>query len=93
VEITCEPKEQWAVKKAEIVQVADPDTREGEPSEGLNTLGAAKPLPDNRARHPLAMIRERKGGRLELFQITFFDLQHRVALTADQKTAQRHFFW
>jgi hypothetical protein len=93
VEITCEPKEQWAIKKAEIVQVADPDTPDGEAGDELNTLGAAKPLPENRARHPLAMIRERKSGRLDLFQITFFDLQHRVALTADQKTAQRHFFW
>ena len=93
VEVTCDPKEQWAVKKAEIVQVADPDTPGGEPGERLNTLGAAKPLPDNRARHPLAMMREREGGRLEIFQITYFDLQHRVALAADQQTAQRHFFW
>ncbi len=39
------------------------------------------------------MLRERKDGKLDLYQITFFDLQHRPALSPDRKTATRHFFW
>lgn len=93
-EITCKPGERWIVEKVEIVQVADPDTNDGGPLEGLpNATGGSLPLSGNRARHPLAMLRLRKSGRLDLYQVTFFDLQHRVKLAPDQKTAVRHFFW
>lgn len=92
-EITCDPKQDWAVLKVEIVQVADPDTPDGSPGRHANASGAAVPLPGNRARQPLAMLRRQKGGRLDVHDITFFDLQHRVHLSADGKGAGRHFFW
>jgi hypothetical protein len=91
-EITCR-EEDWSVETVEIVQVADPNTEDGEPGELHNGTGGAVALPGRRARHPLAMLRERDNGRLDLFQITFFDLQHRAALIADSKGATRHFFW
>jgi len=91
-EVTCEPKD-WSIKTIEIVQVADPDSEDGSPSDFPHMGGAAKALEGNRARHPLARLRAREGGRIELFQITFFDLQHRVALAADGRTAARHFFY
>ena len=75
------------------LQVADPNTPDGEASESHGGSGGAVALPGGRARHPLAMLRERKDGKLDLFQITFFDLQHRVALGTDYKSATRHFFW
>ena len=76
-----------------MVQVADPNTDDGEPGEGTGGNGGAFPLPGRRARYPLAMLRERKDKKLDLYQITFFDLQHRPALGTDRKTAARHFFW
>ena len=36
---------------------------------------------------------EREDKKLDLYQITFFDLQHRPALSPNRKTATRHFFW
>lgn len=93
-EVFCDPKERFRITKIEIVQVADPDTETGGPAPGLpNASGGAVALKDGRARHPLAMLRLRESGRLDLFQVTYFDLQHRVKLAADQKTASRHFFW
>lgn len=92
VEVTCREKD-WSVEKVEVVQVADPNTEDGGPGEGDRGSGGATALPGRRARHPLAMLRQRKDGRLDLFQITFFDLQHRPALAPDRKTATRHFFW
>ena len=92
VEVTCREKD-WSVEEIEVVQVADPNTPDGEPGESPGGSGGAVALPGRRARHPLAMLRERKDGRLDLFQITFFDLQHRPALAPDRKNAARHFFW
>ena len=92
IEVMCREKD-WSVEKIEVVQVADPNTDDGEPGESPGGSGGAVTLPGRRARHPLAMLRERKDGRLDLFQITFFDLQHRPALASDRKTATRHFFW
>lgn len=92
VEVTCREKD-WSVEKVEVVQVADPNTPDGEPSDSHSGEGGAVALPDRRARHPLAMLRQRKDGKLDVFQITFFDLQHRPALAVDRKTATRHFFW
>ena len=90
--MTCREKD-WSVEKVEVVQVADPNTPDGELGDSPGGNGGAVALPGRRARHPLAMLRERKDGRLDLFQITFFDLQHRAALGADRKSAARHFFW
>ncbi len=93
-ECTFKPADAWSVAKVEIVQVADPDTADGAPLVGLpNATGGSLPLPGNRARHPLAMLRLRASGQLEVFQIAHFDLTHRVKLTADGVTAARHFFY
>ena len=95
-EATFDPAKSWAVVKVEIVQVGDPDTDDGSalPAGQLaNAAGGASPLSGNRARHPLAMLRQRTSGQLDVYQVTCFDLQHRVALAKDQKTATRHFFW
>lgn len=96
VEVTCNPKTDFAIVKAEIVQVADPDTEDGGPrkkDQPMNTTGAAVALKGHRARHALAMLRLRKSGRLDVHQITCFDLAHRVDLAEDRKTAARHFFY
>lgn len=92
VEVTCREKD-WSVEKTEVVQVADPNSDDGGAGEGSGGSGGAVALAGRRARHPLAMLRQRKDGKLDLFQITFFDLQHRPALAADRKSAARHFFW
>lgn len=92
VEVTCREKD-WSVEKAEVVQVADPSTDDGEPGEGYAGSTGSVALPGRRTRYPLAMLRERKDGKLDLYQITFFDLQHGPALAADGKRATRHFFW
>ena len=91
-EVTCREKD-WSVEKVEVVQVADPNTDAGEASGSHGGSGGSVALPGRRARYPLAMLRERKDKRLDLYQITFFDLQHRPALGTDRKTAARHFFW
>ena len=92
VEVTCREKD-WSVEKVEVVQVADPNTNDGEASDSHGGSGGAVALPGRRARYPLAMLRERKDKKLDLYQITFFDLQHRPALNTDRKSAARHFFW
>lgn len=92
VEVTCREKD-WSVEKVEIVQVADPNTEDGEAGEGHSGSTASVALPGRRTRYPLTMLRERKDKKLDLYQITFFDLQHRAALGTDRKTATRHFFW
>lgn len=43
------------------------------------------------ARHPLAMLRKNPGSDLALFQIEYFNLQHRAELR--ESGAARHFFW
>lgn len=91
-EVTCDPENKYAVTKVEIVQVADPDTHDGGPGKGINAIGGAKPLTGNRARAPLAMLRQRKGGGVDVYQIARFDLQMRIAFSAD-KTPQRFFFF
>ena len=91
VEVTCREKD-WSVEKVEVVQVADPNTDDGEAGEGHGSTGSVALL-GRRARYPLAMLRERKDKKLDLYQITFFDLQHRAALGTDRKSATRHFFW
>ena len=92
IEATCREKD-WSVETAEVIQVADPNTDDGAPGDGNGGTGGAAARPGRRARYPLAMLRQRKDGKLDLYQITFFDLQHRAALGADRTTATRHFFW
>lgn len=91
-EVTCDPEKQWGIVKVEIVQVANPDTADGSASDRINAVGGAAPLPGNRARHPIAMVREREDGRVDVFQIAFFDLHHRIAFGSD-RLPQRHFFY
>lgn len=93
-EVALDPKNEWSVVKVEVVQVADPDTEDGGPAKGLpNASGGSLVISGHRARHPLAMLRLRKSGRLDVFQVTCFDLQARAKLAADGKTATRVFFW
>ncbi|MEA3212296.1 MAG: hypothetical protein QOE70_5353 [Chthoniobacter sp.] len=97
-EITCadlgkKDRTPWSVTKVEIVQVADPDTDNGEAGSMLNASGGARPLSDFRARWPVAMIQEYSEGSRELFQIVYFNLTHRVGLKADGVSAARHFFF
>jgi len=93
-ECTFDPAQAWRVAQVEIVQVADCDTDDGSPSPGLpNTSGGALPLTGGRARYPLAMLRERKSGALDVFQIAFISCSHRVKFAADQTTPSRHFFY
>lgn len=91
-EVTCDPAKQWGIVKVEIVQVADPDTNDGAAGTGINAIGGAKPLTGSRARAPLAMLRKRSGGGVDVFQIAYFDLQMRIAFAADN-TPQRFFFF
>jgi hypothetical protein len=93
-EVTYLPDKLWAVGTFEIVQVADPDSATGDPLDGLpNATGGSLPLPGNRARHPLALLVKRDGGTLDVFQVSFFDLQTRTQFKADGVTPSRHFFW
>ena len=92
-EVTCDPAHDFAVTACEIVQVADPDTDDGKPGRRLNATGGAFALSKNRARWPLAMLQRRANGLVEVFQVTFFDLTHRVKLAANGRRAARHFFW
>lgn len=92
--LTGQPKrEAWSVLKVEIVQVADPDSENGEFTGALNTTGAALPLTNNRARWPIAWIERRGNGSIDVFPIVHFPLIHRVALRSDGVTPARHFFY
>ena len=90
-EVTCDPAKEWGVVSVEMVQVADPDTDDGLPGTGYNAIGGAKPLSGNRARHPVAMLRRRADGSVDVFDQEYFNLQMRIAFAAD-KTPQRFFF-
>lgn len=89
-------KNGWAVKSVEMVQVKDPN----DGSRLAAGVGGAAPLMSkgadgkqvNTARWPVAMLRVRKGGAMDVFQVVYFPLQHGVALREDG-TIQRHFFW
>jgi hypothetical protein len=96
-EVTVDPEKEWGIAGVEMVQVADPDTDDGLPGRGINAIGGAKPLASERgagtrARHPVAMLRRRADGSLEVFEIAFFDLQMRIAFATDH-TPQRYFFY
>jgi hypothetical protein len=59
------------------------------------TAGGMPNLPGYRARAPLAMLRRRAAGNLELFQIAYHDMGHLVKLTGTDRTIDkaRHFFY
>lgn len=82
----------WAVLKAEMVQVADPDAEDPAKPGSPFKVGGARPLLRFRARWPIAMLQQ-DGDSFDLFQITHFNLTHRVALKADGVSAARHFFY
>ena len=92
LEVTCGKK--WEVLTVEPVQVADPDTEDGksgfasEAAGGKFNRGGIPGLKNRRCRIPIAQLWQRTDGRLEVFQIEFFPLQHRVDLRGD---AARHF--
>ena len=44
-----------------------------------------------KARHPIAMLRQKKNGEMSCFQVEYFNLQHRADGTTGKPA--RHFFW
>lgn len=95
IEITCGPK--WEIKTAEMVQVAYFDSETGEEpppgSGGPSSIGGIPGLTKRRVRYPIAMLRLRKSGRLDLFQIVFFNVAYRAKPRDDKTDIARHFFW
>jgi len=91
-EVTVDPTKFFEVTKVEMVQCANPDTDDGKVGEP-NRQGGARPLSGFRARHPVAMLRERADGRIDLYQIAFFDVQHRVQQQEGATRILRHFFY
>jgi len=96
LEITC--NEKWQIVSATIVQVAD-FCSDATASQGIGTasenlLAAGFPsLTNKRTRYPLAKLIKQSNGGVYLFQIAYFNLQHR-AYSRDQKgLVVRHFFW
>lgn len=98
VEVTFDA--QWGVQSAIIVQVANLDTDTGDVPKtaigywggGTLTLPRLSKTTGPRARWPLAMLRRRDTGSLDLFQVTHFSLQHRVSIKPGE-TRGRHFFF
>ena len=82
----------WAILKAEMVQVADPDEEDPSTSGKPFKIGGARPLTKFRARWPIAMLQQNEAG-IDLFQIAHFNLTHRVGFRADGINAARHFFF
>jgi phosphodiesterase/alkaline phosphatase D-like protein len=96
-EVTCS-KQDWSVLTAEIVQVAALDTENGiAPKTGTGKsvfAGGFPNLKGRRARFPIARI-GRIDGQLQLWQIAYFDVQHRVKTNSKDPNADegRHFFY
>ncbi len=55
-------------------------------------VGELKTDDPTKGLHPIAMLRRSKTGDLSLFQIEFFNLQHKAAVPTNGNAA-RHFFW
>ena len=95
VEITCGKK--WEITTMEMVQVAYFDSESGEePPEGSggpSSIGGIPGISGRRVRYPLAMLRQRSTGQLDLFQIVFFNIVHRAQPRDDAADVARHFFW
>ena len=99
VEFACDEK--WKIKPEtlKVTQVADWTTESGKPDEKNADAsmisvpaGGVPGLSGRRTRWPLAMLRRRTSGRIDVYQITMAPLQHRAHPRADTDTA-RHFFW
>ena len=94
-EITCDDK--WKIKTMEMVQVAYFDSENGEdPPEGSggpSAIGGIPGLSGRRVRYPIAMLRQRSTGQIDLFQIVFFNVVHRAQPKDATTDIARHFFW
>lgn len=96
-EVTCSLKD-WSVQTVEVVQVAALDTEDGiAPKAGTGKsvfAGGFPNLKGRRARFPIARI-ARVNSRVVLWQIAYFDVQHRIKTNAKSPTADegRHFFY
>ena len=95
VEITCDGK--WKIKTMEMVQVAYFDSENGEdppPGSGESSaIGGIPGISGRRVRYPLAMLRQRSTGQLDLFQIVYFNVVHRAQPRNNAADVARHFFW
>ena len=95
IEITCDGK--WKLKTMEMVQVAYFDSENGEDqppgSGGPSAIGGIPGISGRRVRYPLAMLRQRTSGQLDLFQIVFFNIVHRAQPRNATNDVARHFFW
>jgi hypothetical protein len=100
VEIEC--TEYWKTKSATIVQAARlndgevASTAAGAGDE--ETMPLLPPaLPGRKTRYPLVLLRRRKGGSIEAFQIAYFHFQHVAIFPAgvgnDDALRVRHFFF
>ena len=93
IEITCGAK--WEIKTMGMVQVAYFDSENGEDSPGgsggPSSIGGIPGISGRRVRYPIAMLRERSTGQLDLFQIVFFNIAHRAQPRTED--VARHFFW
>jgi hypothetical protein len=89
----------WTVKKGKVkvVQVAYFDSLDGEDppanAGGKSGAGGVPILKGRLARWPLAMLRARTGGRLDVFQITHGDLQLRAQPRNSKAETGRAFWW
>lgn len=95
IEITCGTK--WEIKTMEMVQVAYFDSENGEDppagSGGPSAIGGIPGISGRRVRYPIAMLRQRSTGDLDLFQMVFFNLAHRAQPRDAATDSARHFFW
>ncbi len=99
IAIEAEFDAKWTLQKGKVkvVQVATFDSIYGEdppPNVGGKSGAGGVPLLKGRlARWPLAMLRERKSGRLDVFQITHGDLQLRAQPREPKAETGRAFWW
>jgi len=81
----------------EMVQAAYFDSENGDdpPSGngGPSAIGGIPGISGRRVRYPLAMLRQRSTGQLDLFQIVFFNIVHRAQPRDSATDLARHFFW
>lgn len=95
LDLTLDEKDWQKIKTLEIVQVANLSSVDGKVDDKAPTAGGVKSLPGRRIRHALAMLRVRTTGATEVFQIVYFNLQHRAQENPNTKKSNvaRHFFW
>jgi hypothetical protein len=99
IALEVEANEKWELEsgKASIVQVAFFDSENGEdppPNVGGKSGAGGVPILEGRkARWPLALLRQRTGGNLDVYQVTHGDLQFRAQPRDITATTGRAFFW